>query len=197
MQLFCSYSIFFICLFWWPHFSWCLGGSLASLMVLASLGGGLSLDQPSHHQTDGWGHEKKAVGVMNLMLMLMAEVWWQGHTFPQQSDDHERGKVKDLLLWWWVIMVSLLMVTALPSWLPGHSSGERLGFVVRGCATLCWQRRALMLGRSHQGLVSNVLKDSLTNEVVKRSGEPARWSRIRFSSLPQTGAAFADVDVNY
>ena len=103
-------------------------------MVLASLGGGLSLDQPSHHQTDGWGHEKKAVGVMNLMLVLMAEVWWQGHTFPQQSDDHERGKVKDLLLWWWVIMVSLLMVTALPSWLPGHSSGERLGFVVRGCA---------------------------------------------------------------
>ena len=46
-----------------------------------------------------------------------------------------------------------------------------------------------MLGRNHQGLVSNVLKDSLTNEVVKRSGEPARWSRIRFSSLPQTGGA--------
>ena len=46
-----------------------------------------------------------------------------------------------------------------------------------------------MLGRSHQGLVSNALKDSLTNEVVKRSGEPASWSRIRFSSLrlPQTG----------
>ena len=53
-----------------------------------------------------------------------------------------------------------------------------------------------MLGRSHQGLVSNALKDSLTNEVVKRSGEPASWSRIRFSSLPQTGGAFADVDVN-
>ena len=29
-----------------------------------------------------------------------------------------------------------------------------------------------MLGRNHQGLVSNVLKDSLTNEVVKRTGEP-------------------------
>ena len=53
-----------------------------------------------------------------------------------------------------------------------------------------------MLGRSHQGLVSNVLKDSLTNEVVKRSSEPARWSRTRFSSLPQTGGAFADGDVN-
>ena len=53
-----------------------------------------------------------------------------------------------------------------------------------------------MLGRSHQGLVSNALKDSLTNEVVKGFGEPARWSRIRFSSLPQTGGAFADVDVN-
>ena len=35
-----------------------------------------------------------------------------------------------------------------------------------------------MLGRNHQGLVSNALKDSLTNEVVKRFGEPARWSRI-------------------
>ena len=35
-----------------------------------------------------------------------------------------------------------------------------------------------MLGRNHQGLVSNALKDSLTNEVVKRSGEPASWSCI-------------------
>ena len=52
-----------------------------------------------------------------------------------------------------------------------------------------------MLGRNHQGLVSNVLKDSLTNEVVKRFGEPERWLRIRFSSLPQTGGAFTDVDV--
>ena len=54
-----------------------------------------------------------------------------------------------------------------------------------------------MLGRNHQGLVSNALKDSLMNEVVKRSGEPAGWSRISFSFLPQTGAAFADMDVNY